>query len=135
MSIPDLTRYSLALYKGDRQLFVSIEEKLKPLVECVFRYRGKIEGCLLYDKVVGLAAAKLIVYSGMVSRVVTPLASQPAIDELDRNDIDHDVFSVQENILGDDGVSICLMEQRALKQPDNEKFFEEMKNLMGFSAK
>jgi len=128
----DFTRYSLALMKGDKILYKSIEDRLKPLVYCVSKFKGKIDGCLLYDKVIGLAAARLIVHSKMIAKVVTPLASNPAIDLLKNNSIEIDAFETVANIMADDGENICPMERRALSQPDNEKFFHEMQVLMKF---
>lgn len=66
MDKPNFNDYSLAMFCGGRRVFRSSEAGLKPLVEWLEIYRGKYRGCLLHDKIVGLAAAKLIVYSGLI---------------------------------------------------------------------
>jgi len=41
------------------------------------KFQGK-SGLILHDKVIGLAAARLIVYSGVIAEIVTRVASLPA---------------------------------------------------------
>jgi len=72
---PDFTKYSLALVQGDIIIFSSQKRGLKPLWDCLENYRQTKESFILYDKVIGLAAAKLVVYSGIISEIRTLLIS------------------------------------------------------------
>jgi len=123
---PDFHEYSLAMFCGGKRIFMSGESGLKPLVEWLEIYRGKYHGCLLHDKVVGLAAARLIVYSGFISEVVTGVSSAPAKSFL----LDHGVSVIAalcvDNILTRDGAAICPGEVIALKTDDRKEFLNKI---------
>lgn len=70
---------SLVLYNGDEVIFSSDKSGLRPLLECI--QKGK-KGDRLFDKVIGLAAARLIAHSGIACVVSTPIISKPAVDYL-----------------------------------------------------
>ena len=75
----DLSKYSLALIKNDKIIFSSTHSGLRPLVELV---KKGLKGDLLFDKVVGLAAAKLIVYGNVADAITTTTISKPASPHL-----------------------------------------------------
>lgn len=124
---PNFTKYSLALIKDDNIIYSSKESGLRPLVECIKKYKSKFKDCTLHDKVVGLAAAKLILYSNMVSNVITKICSKLAKELLQRNNIKLKAQNIVDNILTK-GRSICPMELKAKVIDDNKEFFLEMKN-------
>ncbi len=70
---PDFTKYSLALIQGDKIIYSSQSNGLKPLWDCLEKYRQAKGKFILFDKVMGLAAAKLIVYSKIISEIQTLL--------------------------------------------------------------
>lgn len=130
MTGPNFQDYSLAMFCGERRIFISREPGLKPLVEWLEIYRGKYRGCLLHDKVVGLAAAKLIAYSGLISEVVTDVSSAPARSFL----LDHGV-SVRAALCVDDirtrdGTAICPGEVIALETDDREEFLIRIRRMV-----
>ncbi|MDD5177812.1 MAG: DUF1893 domain-containing protein [Candidatus Nanoarchaeia archaeon] len=115
----DFKIYSLVLIKENNVIFSSKESGLKPLVECITKTKNQ-KDCLLYDKVIGLAAAKLIVYSKIVSRVKTPLASIPAKEFLEKNKITLEAEDIIENILDKTKTRICPMEEKSkVLSPEN----------------
>ena len=75
--MPDFSKYSLALFEGNKLIYSSSDKGLRPLFDCLEKNKGK-SGLILHDKLIGLAAAKLIVYSGVVTEVITNIASIPA---------------------------------------------------------
>lgn len=123
MLAPDFSRYFLALIKDDRIVFSSDKSGLRPLIECINKF--KLKDCILHDKVVGLAAARLIIYSEMFSRVITPLASRPAVELLNNANIILKATLVVDNILNKDKSSICPMELKA-QNLSNKDFFLEI---------
>jgi|TARA_B100001971_G_C18252828_1_gene579657 hypothetical protein len=123
--IADFTKYSLALVKDGEVIFSSDKSGLRPLVECVKKFKSGVEGCVLHDKVVGLAAARLIVYSGIVSSVVTKVCSKLAKELLDKSGIEVGAGAVVDNILNWDKSDVCPMEKKAVGM-ENEEFFSEM---------
>jgi hypothetical protein len=126
MIMPDFRDYALAMFCGERRIFTSNEPGLRPLAEWLEIYRGKYEGCLLHDKVVGLAAAKLIVYSGLVSAVVTGVASAPARSFLLAQGVSVHAAREVDNILTSDGEAICPGEVLALETEDRDEFLRRI---------
>jgi hypothetical protein len=127
---PDFQDYSLAMFCGERRVFTSSEPGLKPLVEWLEIYRGKYQGCLLHDKVIGLAAAKLIVYSGLISEVVTGVASAPAKSFLLAQGVSVRAARWVDNILTKDGKAICPGEVIALETEDRDEFLVRIYGLV-----
>lgn len=122
MTKPDFQDYSLAMFCGGRRVFTSSAPGLKPLVEWLEICRGKYRGCLLHDKVVGLAAAKLIVYSGLISEVATGVASAPAKSFLLAQGVPVQAAQCVANIMTRDGAAICPGEVIALETDDRDEF-------------
>jgi len=74
--------YSLVLRKSGKIVYRSRVKGIKPLVECVIRFSGRVEDAFLEDRVVGMAAARLIAYSGFISRVAAGAISPAALNHL-----------------------------------------------------
>ena len=126
MLVPDFTKYSLALIKDDKILFSSEKSGLRPLIECVKEFKNKVKDCILYDKIVGLAAARLILYSEMINSVFTDIVSEKGKEFLEKNNIELDSKEIVDNILNNKKDGICPMEQKAIEIEDNELFFLEI---------
>lgn len=120
-------KHSLILVKDGKIIHSSGKSGLRPLVECIQKFKGKVDDCVLCDKVVGLAAARLIVYSHMVSMVITETASEYAVDLIKKNNMGIKAKNVVENILNKEKSSVCPMEKKALETEDNEQFFKNFK--------
>jgi hypothetical protein len=123
---PDFAKYSLALVQSDKIIFSSKERGLKPLWDCLENYRQKKESFILHDKVIGLAAARLAVYSGIISGIQTLLISQPANKFLEENGIKIKADEIVANILTQDRRSICPGEIIALNTADPDMFFKKI---------
>jgi hypothetical protein len=126
MLTPDFTRYSLALFHEGRIIFYSEKGGLRPLVECIRACRGRFSGCELHDRAIGLAAAKLVVVSEMIDRVITRRASSRAVAFLDQHSVPLSVEEVVPIILNREKTAPCLMEQKAEATEDPEMFFREI---------
>lgn len=130
MTKPDFKDYSLAMFCGGRRVFTSREPGLKPLVEWLEIYRGKYQGCLLHDKVVGLAAAKLAVYSGLIFEVATEVSSAPAKSFLLAQGVPIHAAQCVSNIMTRDGAAICPGEVIALETDDRDEFLIKIYGLV-----
>jgi len=126
MLMPDFTHYSLALLHQGRIIFFSEKEGLRPLVECIRACRGRFSGCELHDRAIGLAAAKLVVASGMIGRVITRRASSRAVTFLEQYSVPLSFEEVVPLILNREKTAPCLMEQKAEATEDPEMFFHEI---------
>jgi len=126
MPTPDFARYSLALFEGDRMVFSSGKEGLRPLVECIRACRGLFRCCELHDRAIGLAAAKLVVASGMIARIVTLRASARAVGFLERHAVPLAAGEVVPILLNRERTAPCLMEQKASATEDPDQFLREI---------
>jgi hypothetical protein len=133
MLTPDFSRYTLALFSEGQAVFTSDKKGIRPLVECIRECKDKFSGCLLHDKVTGLAAARLVVFSGMISEVVTGLISAPALELLREEGIKVSYDKKSDIIMNRDGTGRCPMESRAEITLDNESFFYELNNVLMYS--
>jgi hypothetical protein len=127
---PDFTKYSLALIQGDKVIYSSQSNGLKPLWDCLENFRQTKNSFILYDKVIGLAAAKLIVYSKIISEIQTLLVSQPAKKFLEENGIKVETKKTVANILTQDRRSICPGEIIALNTAEPDDFRAKIKKML-----
>ncbi|MBP1711145.1 MAG: hypothetical protein H6Q49_1347 [Deltaproteobacteria bacterium] len=129
MLIPDFTCYSLALVEGNHLIYSSKDSGLRPLWEALEKYSGK-SGLILHDKVMGLAAARLIDRSGIIEKVYTTVVSLPAEQFLKGCGIRLTAFNVVPNILTKDKSSICPGEIIALATTEPDDFYRKIRAMM-----
>lgn len=127
---PDFTEYSLALIENDKIVFSSRESGLRPLWECLKRFHDSKRNFILFDKVIGLAAAKLIVHAQIISQIETPLASEPAKIFLEKNDIPIKAGQIVPNILTKDRRATCPGEIIALNISGTDEFLTKIEEML-----
>ncbi len=116
---------TLRIYKEKTLVFNSKKERLLPLMEYIGTREIGPEPTVLYDKVIGNAAALLAVKAN-ADEVYSPLGSELAIKTLDRYGIKYHLDSTVPYIMQDDGRKMCPMEQLSIgKEP--EEFYGIMK--------
>lgn len=115
--------YVLALIKENKIIFSSKDDGLTPLMECIIKFKD-YKDCELHDKIIGLAAAKLILYSEMIKEVKTSLISSPAKKLLEENKIKIEAEQEVENILNKDKTDICPMEKKAMSLDKEDLFLD-----------
>ena len=93
------------------------------------KFQGK-SGLILHDKVIGLAAARLIVDSGVIAEIVTRVASLPAKKFLENNGVALRAFHVAANILTRDQSAVCPGEVVALSTSDPNVFLQKIRAMM-----
>jgi hypothetical protein len=130
MLIPDFTRYTLALLESDKVIYSTEGIGLRPLWDALQKYRDK-KGLILHDKVMGLAAARLIVYSGVIAEVFTMVVSIPAQQFLEDHGIRLTAFDVAANILTKDKSAICPGEVIALNTREPDAFDQKIRAMLG----
>ncbi len=115
---------ALRVYHGDRLVFRSAKDGLLPLLEYAKTVAGDYTGVVVFDKIVGRAAALLCIKVGAGS-VYSPLGSQLAADVLQQYGIEHHLQSLVPFITAADGKGMCPMEKLSLgKGP--EEFYQEL---------
>jgi hypothetical protein len=129
MLTPDFSKYSLALFEGNNLIYSSRDRGLRPLFDCLDKLKGK-SGLILHDKVIGMAAAKLIVYSEIIVEVITTIASIPAKKFLENNGIIIEAVDVAANIMTKDRSAVCPGEVIALNTEVPDDFLREIKAML-----
>jgi len=119
---------TLRVYQGNKLLFSSNKDRLIPLLEYIDRYGHNHEPVVLFDKVMGNAAALLSVTAGC-RKVYSPLGSRLAVNTLDRYGIKYHLTEIAPYIRNPNGEDMCPMEKLSVnKEP--EEFYELMRKLL-----
>ena len=84
---------TLRMYKDERLLFSSKKKMLLPIIEYIDGYGDGNHGVLIFDKVVGNAAALLAVKAGC-AEVMSPLGSEAAVRTFERYGIKYHLVKV-----------------------------------------
>jgi len=120
------TGNSLLVESGSMLIFASAEKGLRPLVECIVRHKEEMAGARVIDKVVGAAAAKLLVYA-KVAEVHAGIASRGAKEILEGNGITFSAERLVPHITGNDKKGPCPMETLSTQFADGEALFLELR--------
>ena len=129
---PDFKQYTLKLLKDTYTIYTSDKPGLRPLYDCITKYKGEFNGCILHDKIIGVAAARLILYSDMISEIHTKICSMGAKQILMDAGIMVKAEEVVDVILNNNKSSQCPMEAKALAMDNNQRFYAHMKNLFSY---
>jgi len=120
---------SLRVYEGNELLFASREDRLLPLLKYIEQFAPYHQQVLVFDKIIGNAAALLCVKAAC-RELYSPLGSELAIKTLDRYRIEYHLTRVLPYIQRTDGEAMCPMEELSLdKEP--EEFYELVKDTIG----
>ena len=130
MVAPDFGKYSLALIHHDTIVHSSRGRGIIPLISCLEECQSRYQDCTLHDKVIGLAAAKLAVYSGVVSSIVTNVASESAAGFLKDNGIVLTAGTIAANILTSDRRAVCPGEIIAERTDNYESLVAQLKAML-----
>jgi hypothetical protein len=122
---PDFTRYSLAIFEEERLLHSAAGGGLWPLRDALEKYRDH-NGLILHDKIMGLAAARMIVYSGTIAEIAAGVASIPAKAFLEEKGIGLSASEVADNILTQDRSAVCHGEVIALETQEPDAFMKKI---------
>ena len=116
---------TLRIYRGGKLVFSSQKDRLLPLMDFISTRKDASDNLVIYDKVMGNAAALLAVVV-KVGEVCSPLGSELAVKTLDRYGIKYRLVKLVPFIMRDDGQDLCPMEQLSIgKSP--EEFYKIMK--------
>lgn len=116
------------VYKGNRLLFSSRKDKLVPMVEYIDNYVPYVKGVLVYDRIVGNAAA-LLLKTIRCRSVLSELGSDNAIKTLKAAGIKYHFNETVDCIMNDSGQDMCPMERLSLGKNPGE-FFTALKERM-----
>lgn len=109
------SKWSLLIYDGDKAIFCSQASGLKPIVSYLKKFRKKYKKVVIYDKIVGRAAALLFVLL-KPSKVYTPLASQGGVFVLRKYRISYKADQQVKYLMGLASQQMCQWEKLAQKR-------------------
>ena len=110
---------SLRVYEDNGLLFASDKDRLAPLLEYIDRLAPYHQQVVIFDKIMGNAAALLCVKANC-REVYSPLGSQLAIATLDKYSIKYHLNEIIPYIQKPNGKDMCPMEKLSLDKEPGE---------------
>jgi len=116
---------TLRVYKGNNLVFTSDKDRLLPLIEYLDNFAPRCRNVVIFDKILGRAAALLCVKANCRG-VYSPLGSQLAVEVLDKLGIKYYFMQTVPCIQKPNGTEMCPMEALSIaKEP--EEFYQTIK--------
>src|SRR4030042_244434 len=116
---------TLRIFQDDNLVFSSEKDHLLPLMEYLANYSPGQTPVIIFDKIMGNAAALLAVKANC-REVYSPLGSELAVKSLERYGIEYHLTEIVPYIQRPDGKGMCPMEKLSIgKEP--EEFYQEIK--------
>jgi len=117
---------TLRVYEGERLIFSSSKDRLLPLLEYIDRFTPHHQQVVIFDKIMGNAAAVLLIKADC-QEVHSPLGSQLAIKTLNKYGIKYYFTEIVPYIQKPGGEDMCPMEKMSIgKEP--EEFYEVIRS-------
>jgi len=120
---------SIIIEKNGEIVFQSYDPMLKPLFTCLSEKKFLLKDSIVYDKIVGRAAAYLCII-GRVKKIYAPLASESAIKVLKENNINLQALKTIPLIMNKANTDTCPMEKLATSCNSPEEFYNILENKM-----
>ncbi len=119
---------TLRIYKGNQLIFSSTKDRLLPLLEYIDSFAPCQQPVVIFDKIMGNAAALLSVLANC-QEVYSPLGSQLSVKTLDQYGIKHNITKIVAYIQKPGVADMCPMEKLSInKEP--EEFHEVMRTII-----
>jgi len=118
---------SIVIAKNSRVLFETESHGINGLLKAIKQLQENMTGSSVADRIVGRAAALLLVYSGVVA-VFAVTASDSGIEVLKNNHVFLEFERRVSRILDSKRVDVCPFEKLVAKFSDPEEAYEELKN-------
>lgn len=117
--------HTIVVKKGDK-VFTSSDRGVKPLLHLLENEKDFLKGASVADKVVGKAAALLMVLGG-VKEVHTGVISEPAAEVFEKHNITFFFDMKVERIINRKGDGLCPMETLCIDVEEPSEAFEKIK--------
>jgi len=122
----DQENLSLVIAKKGRLLFEAQAQGISGLLDAIRKIGEEIRESSVADKIVGRAAALLLVYSGVIS-VYAATMSDGGIEILKNHSIPHEFDTHVPNILNREKTDVCPFEKLVAKYSDPKKAYEALR--------
>lgn len=111
--------HTLVIYKNNASVITSNDRGVNSLIKLIKEDKSQLSGSLIADKVIGKAAALLMIYAG-VKEIYAPIISKPALQTLLKHNVKVYYDKEVERIINRKGDGLCPMETLCLdiEKPD-----------------
>ena len=114
--------HPIVIFKDDASVFVSNDRGVIPLMKLLKENKLQLKNSLIADKVIGKAAALLMIYAG-VKEVYTPIISLPGLQVFNNHNVKVNYDTTVERIINRKGDGLCPMESLCIEIENPEKAF------------
>jgi len=119
---------TLRIYEENQLIFSSTKDRLLPLLEYIDRFAPYHQQVVIFDKIMGNAAALLSVMASC-QEAYSPLGSQLSVKTLDKYGIKYNITEIVPYIQKPNGEDMCPMEELSInKEP--EEFYEVLRSII-----
>ena len=119
---------TLHIYNASNILiFSSDKERLQPLLEYLHKYDCRVKDTIIFDNIMGNAAALLAIFSGC-REVYSPVGSELAINNFKKFGIKYHIENVVKFIQHPNVTGICPMEKLSINRSPQE-FYRLLLNI------
>jgi hypothetical protein len=118
----EATGNCLMIFSNGELIFQSKSKGIRPHLEAIEEFGEKLHGSLIVDKIVGRAAALLILYS-RASEVQAQVLSEPGKQVFDEHKLDYNYLHLVPHIKQEDGRIFCPFERMVQGISDPEKAY------------
>ena len=119
---------SLVIVKNQKIIFKTKKQGVSGFLQAIEKMNQKLAKSSIADKIVGVAAAMLCVYSD-VSAVFAQIISDGGIKVLENNNIIHQFEKNVSCILNQNKTDVCPFEKKAISCTNPRKAYENLKDL------
>jgi hypothetical protein len=127
IEILDREKLSLLIYKNGKRLYEAREGGVAPLMNAIEALgTGGMEDSIVADKIVGRAAALLMIYSE-VKEVNAKTISSKAIIVLGKHSMPYRYQKLVKEILNRDKTGICIFEQAVRETEDPSEALRKLR--------
>ncbi len=118
--------FTLVVISSDKEVFTSSDRGVKPLLHLLEDEKGFLDGASVADKVIGKAAALLMVLGG-IKEVHTNVISEPAVEVFEKHHIPYFYEEKVKRIINRKGDGLCPMETLCIDVEEPSEAFEKIK--------
>jgi len=116
------------VYHQGKLIFKSKKEQLRPLLEYIEEFSPQVQGVVIFDRIVGNAAA-LLLEKAFCREIYSPLGSEIAARTLNEQGIKYHFSRTVPYIMNKAGDDFCPMEKLSLGK-SSEEFFQHLCRLL-----
>ncbi|MCW4013911.1 MAG: DUF1893 domain-containing protein [Candidatus Bathyarchaeota archaeon] len=123
LEILEKTENSLMIYKEGELIFESDLKGIRPHLKAINEHGSELEGTLMVDKILGRAAAFLMIYS-KAGEAITAVLSTPGKQVLDKYGLKYSYSEEVPHIKLENGVIYCPFERMVQGIEDPNEAYE-----------